>query len=225
MQETASYLPQLCFYAFGGLLLLAALGVVFHRSIVYSALLLLVAFISISGVFVLLNAPFIAAAEVMVYGVGLTIVMIFGIMLTGDKPISGEAESKPSLALRLAPIAIAFGFFAFITWGLLYPTAGGALRPFIPSIDPAMQISEAGAQAIIHDGGAQHLAQLLFNKYLIPFELASILLLLAMVGAIVMSKKQLPEEADAYALPEADNGLLNPPSETHVKHLAGASHV
>ena len=193
-------LSAIAFYFFAGLVVLSALGVVFHRSIVYSALLLLLCFLSIAGLFVTLNAPFIAAAEILVYAVGLTIVLIFGVMLTGD--ISPEALPG---AIKVSPINRVFavvgallmmdlllaGIFNFSALQL-GPLPGPLLQ--IPQRTAAMISLLPGAQAIMTDGGVTHIGLLLFNQYAVPFELASVLLLLAMVGAILLSKRTYPEE-------------------------------
>lgn len=203
--EAMTTLNQLSFWLFAGLMIAGALGVVFHRSIVYSALMLLVTFLAIAGIFVLLNAPFIAAAQILVYGVGLTIVLIFGIMLTGDKPFQDPVGHERPRRYWLIPGVVGAAFLGFLLWAMLYPnaqlTAINGL--FISRVDPTTPdpTSLPGVQAILADGGITHIAQLLFSRYLVPFELASILLLLAMIGAIILSKRTFPEEEGEAPLP------------------------
>lgn len=193
-------LNQIAFWSLSLLMIGGALGVVFHRSIVYSALLLLVSFLSIAGIFALLNAPFIAAAQILVYGVGLTIVLIFGIMFTGDKPfVDAVGQERPN-RFWLVPAGVASAFLGFMMWALFYPNAqltriNGL---FIPRMDDMYALP-----ANLMDGGVSHIGQLLLSKYLIPFELASVLLLLAMVGAIILAKRQFPEEEGEPAIPDA----------------------
>lgn len=208
--EELTVLNQVSFWLFALLMVGSALGVVFHRSIVYSALFLLVAFLSIAGFFVLLNAPFIAAAQVLVYGVGLTIVLIFGIMLTGDKPfVDPVGQERPKRYWQI-PAVIALAFMGFLTWALLYPNyqLNAINGLFTPRMDPlTAQMPLLGLEAIIADGGITHIGQLLFSQYLIPFELASVLLLLAMIGAIILSKRKLPEEEGEVAIEMSDEPL------------------
>ncbi len=194
--DTSPFLYNLSFWAFAALMIGGALGVVLHRSIVYSALLLLVTFLSISAIFVLLNAPFIAAAQILVYAVGLTIVLIFGIMLTGDKPFVDPVGQERPKRFWMIPAAVSAATLGFLVWALMAPNlvANTISGLFIQQVDPATASSLAGVQAIQTDAGLSHIGQLLFSKYLIPFELASILLLLAMIGAIILSKRQFPEE-------------------------------
>lgn len=235
--EAMTTLNQLSFWLFAGLMIAGALGVVFHRSIVYSALMLLVTFLAIAGVFVLLNAPFIAAAQILVYGVGLTIVLIFGIMLTGDKPFQDPVGHERPKRHWLIPGVLGAAFLGFLMWTMLYPnaqlTAINGL--FISRVDPNTSdpTSLPGVQAILADGGITHIAELLFSQYLIPFELVSILLLLAVMGAIILSKREFPEEEGEAPLPgELASGILGsaealgpqcaPPS-TVDRALTGAS--
>jgi NADH:ubiquinone oxidoreductase subunit 6 (subunit J) len=200
LPEFSPVLLNIAFWGLSGLTVLSALGVVFHRSIVYSALLLLVCFLSIAGLFVTLNAPFIAAAEILVYAVGLTIVMIFGVMLTGDvAPESLSGAPRVSAMTRVVSIIAALLMFDFLLVGVFnFPQLdlGAPAGPLFRAVNqtPEVLATLPGAQSIVADGGIGQIATLLFNQYVIPFEVASVLLLLAMVGAILLSKRILPEE-------------------------------
>ncbi|MCA9788742.1 MAG: NADH-quinone oxidoreductase subunit J [Cyanobacteria bacterium HKST-UBA06] len=200
MIETSPLLQQLAFWILAAVMLASAIGIVFHRSIVYSALFMLVAFMAIAGVFALLNAPFLAAAQIMVYGVGLTIVMIFGIMLTGDQPFRDPAGKERSVWYALLPLAVVAGLGGVLSLAILKPAASlNATNGLFVAQQTADFWQTAlqtlpGAQALLEDGGLSHIAMLLFSKYLLAFELASVLLLLAMVGAILLALRTFPEE-------------------------------
>lgn len=171
-------LESLLFWALAALSVTAALRVVFHKSIVYSALFLITVFLSIAGIFVLNNADFLAVAQTVVYGVGLTIVMLFGIMFTGDRRFQDRAVTKRQFAAYL--------FVGAMTFGLLLSPALFAYN-VLPT--PPMLV------AILHqEGSTALLGSALFNHYALPFELASVLLLGAMVGAILISKKTFGED-------------------------------
>lgn len=174
-------LESAIFWVFAALSVLAALGVVFHRSIVYAALFLIGVFLSIAGIFVLNNADFLAVAQTVVYGVGLTIVILFGIMFTGDRLFQDRAVTKRQL--------IAYLLVAGMTFALLLPTALYAYN-VLPT--PPMLVG-----ILQRDGSTALLGWSLFNQYPLPFELASVLLLGAMVGAILISKKSFDAEAEA----------------------------
>jgi NADH:ubiquinone oxidoreductase subunit 6 (subunit J) len=166
------------FWIFAVLSVVAALGVVINRSIVYSALFLIVVFLSIAAFFVLNNADFLAVAQTIVYAVGLTIILLFGVMFTGDK----LRFDRPISAGRF----LAYGLVVAFTTGLLL--RAGVFHftenPISPEVIAILQ----------SEGSTRMLGRLLFDKYLLPFELVSILLLVAMIGAIVMAKKRFTGE-------------------------------
>ncbi len=172
-------LDSAIFWAFAILSVGAALGAVFTRSIIHSALFLIVVFMSIAGFFVLNNADFLAIAQIIIYAVGLTIIMLFAIMFTGDKVME---KQKVNRAGRMAYGIIAAYVFALLVRGILQ----GA-RQIMPNVTPDV------TQQFQAHGSASLLGELLFNKYGLPFELASLLLLAAMIGAIVIAKKRFAE--------------------------------
>ena len=172
-------LDSAIFWAFAILSVGAALGAVFTRSIIHSALCLIVVFMSIAGFFVLNNADFLAIAQIIIYAVGLTIIMLFAIMFTGDKVME---KQKVNRAGRLAYGIIAAYVFALLIRGILH----GA-HEIMPQVSPDV------AQQFQANGSTGMLGALLFNKYGLPFELASVLLLAAMIGAIVIAKKRFAE--------------------------------
>jgi NADH-quinone oxidoreductase subunit J len=190
------------FWAFALLAIPAALGVVFARNLVYSAVCLLVVFLAIAGLFMLNAADFLAVAQVMVYAVGLTIVLLFGLMFTGDK--------APPL-LR--------GKTGTLTLSLLAGLLGAVfLVRFMAKLGPGLQQKALPTDEPITSTVAA-LGSMLFNTYLLPFEVVSILLLAAMVGAIVLSKKHLE------ARPLVEGGLVfetNAKRHTQAHTLADA---
>lgn len=181
-------LDSAIFWVFAILAVGTALGAVFTRSIIHAALCLIAVFMSIAGFFVLNNADFLAIAQIIIYAVGLTIVMLFAIMFTGDKVMEKQKVNRMG---RLAYGIIAAYVFALLTRGVLSNTT--LITPEIPA-DVALRFSTQGSTAM--------LGELLFNKYALPFELASILLLAAMIGAIVIAKKSFVESDEASKLGE-----------------------
>jgi NADH:ubiquinone oxidoreductase subunit 6 (subunit J) len=165
---------SLVFCIFSAVAISAALGVVLAPSILYSALCLIVVFFSIAAFFLLNNADFLATAQVLIYGVGLTIVMLFGIMFTGDVRL-GERPGKIGRIL-IASLS-ATSLFALLFWGI-------STLNFKQMTASLQWISE-----LQHEGSTLAIGKLLFSKYVLPFELASLLLLGAMIGAILLSKK------------------------------------
>lgn len=175
----------LIFWIFAAIAVVAALGVVFQRSVIVAALCLIAAFMGVAGLFVLNNADFLAVTQVLVYGVGLTIVLLFGIMCTGDRDpqVTGTSEASRRLLGRTA--------LGFLTAGLLVGVLLSAAR-FAFAVQPLPPGLIARLQA---EGSTAMLGELLMTRYALPFELASVLLLAAMIGAIVVARKPLGERA------------------------------
>jgi NADH-quinone oxidoreductase subunit J len=152
-----------------------ALGMLFSRSAVYSALFLVLNFGTVAIFYILLNAPFIAMSQVSVYAGAIMVLFLFVIMLLGtellppSKALPWQRPMAILLAVVLAGEALYLLFFRKVTSG------------DIP-------------QPVQTFGSPQAVGQALFNKYLLPFEITSVLLLIAMVGAIVLTKKEKGEQ-------------------------------
>jgi len=180
---------DLAFYSFGVICALAAIGVISVKNIVYSGFLLVLMFLSVAGIYLVLNADFIATAQILINGTAVTIMMIFGIWLT---------NSKEDLSDNLDDNTWIFKYISFIfSLGLLimlFRLAGvyfSVRPPFFTFNDPAWLTS----QPQIVDT-TMVIGKAFFNEYLIPFEIASVLLLMALVGAIVMAIKEKKTVAD-----------------------------
>lgn len=160
------------FYLFALLTLSCGFLVVanpFSRSPVTSAMFLVLSIVSLAGLFVLLHAFFLAAVQVLIYAGAVMVLFLFVIMLLDLKE---EAQRK-------------FSKFA-VAAGILSVGALGAL------IAHAIVSSHPGQNLIPQaEGGTFALGKLLFTQYLLPFEIVSVLLLAAMVGAVLLSKKDL----------------------------------
>jgi NAD(P)H-quinone oxidoreductase subunit 6 len=177
----------------------AALGVVLLTNIVYSAFLLGGVFISIAGLYLLLNADFVAAAQVLIYVGAVNVLILFAIMLVNKRedfaPIANRWIRRVSTGI------VCFGLFALLSTMVLatpWSVSTGA-----PAID---------SETIVKIG--QHF----FTDFLLPFELASVLLLMAMVGAIILARRDyIPEELipqdtgaiTASTLPERPRELVS----------------
>ncbi|MBT9311047.1 NADH-quinone oxidoreductase subunit J [Leptothoe kymatousa] len=154
----------------GVFMLAAALGVVLLSNIVYSAFLLGMVFISISGLYILLNAGFVAAAQVLVYVGAVNILILFGIMLVNKredfKPVANAWIGKAATG------AVCLGLFSLLSSMVL------ATPWQLSTAEPA---GEAAVEII-----GMHF----FSDFLLPFELASVLLLMALVGAIILARRE-----------------------------------
>lgn len=168
-------MEQMPFYLLAGLAVIAALGVVVMRNPVYCALALAVVFISLAGLYVLLSAPFLAAAQVMIYAGAILILFVFVIML-----LSPEREQVKDALRWQRPLAAILGVafvmqLALVIAFAVLPAERGQFTP----------------ERIAQIGSTQAVGVSLFTDFLLPFEITSLLLLVAMVGVIVLAKKKV----------------------------------
>jgi len=152
-----------------------SLLVIVSRNPVSSALFLIATMVSIAILFVMLNAPFLATIQIIVYAGAIMVLFLFIIMLLNLR----KDEFGPEKRKAQRFFAILFGFILLM--GIVTVIKAGI---FVSK--PAESVSQTTLPL-----GVEPLAQLLFTKYLFPFELASVLLLVAIVGAIVMAKRRL----------------------------------
>lgn len=160
------------FFVFALIALGGALYMLNLYKVVHMAVSLAFTFFGLAGLYVLLEAEFIAFAQIMVYSGAITILMLYGIMMTRHD--AEEAPLRRPVHNGLALIGCA-GLFAFLFYGIMttpWPAAGG---------EP------------LADDNVRELGMVLFNKYVIPFELAAILLLVALIGAVVLAKREVEE--------------------------------
>jgi len=162
------------FYFFGAIALLAAINLVVSRRVFYSAVSLIVCLCAISAVYMLLEAPFIAAVQVIVYAGAIMVLFLFVIMLLD--PFS--AGTLPDKRRYLSYIALALGAGSLV---MLYPL----LKAYNPAKTPRSIDFVTGGT-----GTLKHLGETLFSAYLLPFEVTSVLILVAIIGAVVLAKRQ-----------------------------------
>ena len=167
-------METLLFYLFGGIALLAAISVIAQRRVFYSAISLIICLCALSAVYMLLEAPFIAAVQIIVYAGAIMVLFLFVIMLLDPFSAAVMREKKKYLGYLGAILGI-------IVFGLLYP--------LLKSYDLARAPRSPG---FMGSGmmTVRHLGETLFNEYLLPFEVTSILILIAIIGAVVLAKRQ-----------------------------------
>ncbi len=165
---------QILFYVFAALAVIFAFLTVTRRNAVQAALCLIFCFFFIAGTFVILNAELLAAIQVLVYAGGVVGLMLYVIML-----VKGEEVSQVKQALGQRIIA------AFIS--LLLVVQIGSIIFLSFSNKSTGNIAKAMAKY----GNTESIGAILYTKYIFPFEVASVLLLAAMIGAIVLAKNKL----------------------------------
>jgi NADH-quinone oxidoreductase subunit J len=175
------------FYVFAIMAGGSALAVVLSRNIVRTAVFLLFTLTGVSGLYFLLNAEFLAAVQLVVYAGGTLILIVFGVMLTSKSPFSRFEPKLPEVMIALAVASILLGAIVAAIRATSFPSEAS-----IPGLYPMDQLGQA-----------------LLGDYLVPFELASVLLLVVMIGAAYLAKgrRRSGESADlATAVANAIKG-------------------
>jgi NADH-quinone oxidoreductase subunit J len=162
-------ITQILFWALTALALFSALMVITSKNPVYSVLWLIVTFFTISGHYLLLNAQFLAIVNIIVYAGAIMVLFLFVIMLMN---LSKDTEPQKSKWLKIA---------GAVAGGCLLLVLVAALR------NTETKMTEMGSGNI---GLIQNLGNVLFREYVVPFEIASILFLSAMIGAVVIGKHE-----------------------------------
>lgn len=173
------------FYLFAALTVLASLLVVVDRNAVNAAMFMIVSFVGMASLFVLLNAYFLAILQILVYAGAVMVLFLFIIMLLDVEVASRKRIDKISFAASCIALALLVaGTVALFTGGDL--SLGGGF--------PEVGTDPTGEAPMAFTTAARSFGYGLFTKYLLPFEVTGFLLLIAMVGVIVLSKK-LPTPA------------------------------
>jgi NADH-quinone oxidoreductase subunit J len=175
------------FYLFAGIAALSALGVVASRNIVRTAVCLLFALVGVAGLYFLLQSEFLAAVQLVIYVGGTLILILFGVMLTSK---SAFAHFEPRRGEVAVAVVVALVLIVALITAILTATF------------PA---SDAGRPTQRYPVGA--LGQALLGDYLVPFELASVLLLVVMIGAAYLAKARRRDDEPPVARGAAASGL------------------
>ena len=159
------------FWLLAGLTVGSALGVVAVRDLIRALVLLITSFLGVAGLYITLSADFVAVAQVLIYAGAISVLLIFAIMLT---PLASRDNAETFLQV---PGLLLAGLVAF-TIGFV-------------SLETDWSIAERGG----FEETASAIGEALLSKYVLPFEMASVLLLVAMLGAIVLVRPEgTPEE-------------------------------
>ena len=168
-------LDNVVFWVFGPVAVGSAIAMLLMRNAVHAALLLIVNFFCLAVMYLLLDAPFLFAVQIIVYAGAIMVLFLFVIMLLGvDR---GEDLSERLIAQR--PVAIALGIAVVVEIAVAV-RAGVGFATKAP----------AGFDAANADGNTQALARVLFTKYFFPFEVTSVLLIVAAIAAMVLAQRR-----------------------------------
>jgi NADH-quinone oxidoreductase subunit J len=163
------------FYLFGAIAVVASLLVIAQRNPIYSVLLLIASFGALSGLYVLLEAPFVAVIQIVVYAGAIMVLFLFVVMLLNAPREDTEHDLRMHVLLRLWPVRLgallALALMVELVWALSQTRLAGAFEaaPLIP---------------------VAAIGQRLFTEYAFQFEVTSILILVAMLGAVLMARRE-----------------------------------
>ena len=160
-------MTQLFFYIMAATVIAGGLGVVLVRNIVYAALFLIVSLLGVAGIYILLSVEFLALVQILIYGGAVTVLVLFALMLSRPKDLKDTLDGDQRPLAAVAALTLAGAFIAMMSQ-TEWPRDPGQL-----TIVPFNSIGDA-----------------LFNRWAVPFEIASGVLLVALVGAIVISMQE-----------------------------------
>jgi len=191
------------FWLFAAVVVLGAVGVVAMRQPVHSALFLLLSFLGVAALFVMARAEFVGAVQVLVYAGGIMVLFLFTIMLVNVRRTAGE----PFLHTQAgAGLVAGFVFLAIIGGTVVASYRVRALSDLGEPASPARLASTSITRTVTEvvdgkkvsttvtedvTGNSQAVAWGLYRDYLLPFEVASVFLLVAMIGAVVLGKRTM----------------------------------
>lgn len=171
-------LEQVLFYIFAAIAVVSAILVITRQNVVHSAAFLGATLFAVAGIFLTLHAEFLAGVQVIVYVGGILVLFVFVIMLIAVERSAHQRQFHRQWGVALVTAAILIG-------ELGYALFKGKDTFVLPAAVPPF----AGGE-----GNSEQVANALYKVYLLPFEIASILLLVAIVGAVVLAKKRTPAE-------------------------------
>jgi NADH-quinone oxidoreductase subunit J len=174
----------LIFYVLSGLVILASVLVIGQRNPMYSVMMLILAFAALAGLYIQLDAPFVAVAQIIIYAGAIMVLFLFVVMLL-NAPQEDGAEWDRLHPLR-RPGMVRFGALLAL---LLIAQLGWALAS-MRSLDAPVG-SRTGAETV---SSVRELGRVLFTDHMFAFEATSILILVAMVGAAVLARREGEEE-------------------------------
>ena len=169
-------IDTILFYIFAVLVLVGGILTITRRSAVHSALSLILSLMGVAGLYLLQKAEFLFAVQIVLYIGGIMVLFLFVIMLVNLDQAAKERQFNRQWLLGLSAAGLAG---ALIGWFLIKGKTAFAIAT------PSMPGASAG------EGNTEQIAQVLFSQYLLPFEIASILLLVAVVGSVIMAKKRI----------------------------------
>ncbi len=171
-------MEQLFFFLAFGIALVSAASVVLQSKVMYSVLSLIVTLLTVAWVYAMLSAPFLAIVQIIIYAGAVMVLILFAVMmLRFDEDETGQRRTRPDL-LGVFGVLVALGFAVILISSFFCPCGEvGAISGEMASIPADF-------------GSIKSIGSVLYTRYLIPLELASVLLLVAVVGAVMLAGRR-----------------------------------
>ena len=175
-------LELILFYIFAAIAVTSAILVITQKNVVHSAVFLASTLLAVAGIFLTLHAEFLAGVQVIVYVGGILVLFVFVIMLISLERATHERQFNRHWLIALIAAGALVAEFGY-----------GIFKGRASFVLPVAEGDAAPAAATL-TGNTQAVANALFTRFLLPFEIASILLLVAIVGAVILAKRKTQEE-------------------------------
>ncbi len=169
-------METLLFWLLAVIALIASVSMIIQPNPVYSALFLIVTLFCLAGLFLLLSAPFLAVIQLIVYAGAIMVLFLFVVMLLDIR----RSEATISRVKLQKPLGLLLAIFFFLETTIVLRSGGVEGLIAVPAMPPAPDF-----------GTAPSLGRALFTTYIFPLELAAVLLFVALIGAIVLSKRRI----------------------------------
>lgn len=173
MEGIIQFFSSYMMYILMGITTLTAIGVVYSKKAIHSVVALLLTMVLIGGIYLLLDAEFIAAVQLLVYAGGIIVLFLFVVLLVALHKTEDLRLFNRYTHLTLGLIAFLIAILGFTFYKMPFSSAPEKITN------------------IIAEGSTEAVAKVLYSNYILPFEIASVLLLVAMLGAIIMTKERV----------------------------------
>jgi len=174
---TEQLIEQIMFFAFGLTAVISGAVMITREKPIQSAIAFLVTLLSLAGLYLLLNAQFVAVLQIIIYAGAILVLFLFVIMLLHSH--SGEGPTQKLPLQRPLAVLLSLGLLVGLTYIFTNTNLGGA-----QSTQNELALSEQGV------GNAKNIGHTLFDQFILPFEVASIVLLIGLIGAVVLATRK-----------------------------------
>ncbi|MDP8245876.1 MAG: NADH-quinone oxidoreductase subunit J [Candidatus Hinthialibacter antarcticus] len=180
IRKVDALLPSLLFYVFAGAVVGSAVFTAFTSNLVHAAFSLLFTFFGLACLYLYLGADFVGLAQVVIYVGGILVLLLFGVMFTGHQS-AGTVKQTLNFKTAIVLMIVLFVMILPVVFKTAWPVAQ------VTDLQPA-------------ESTISEIANLLLGRYMLPFEVASLLLLVALIGAVVIARgEQKEDDADTPA--------------------------